>query len=110
MNDNTAEEHAFRFPPMCDSVISRDELQALMSDLKQFTTIEEILLRQQRRGYIDETQQPGIDDVFPLLDGGHVRGVQIRYSWESSCWFDTIMIIEGGFRLIRVRHEFGETT
>lgn len=41
-----------------------------------------------------------------LLTRGSVRGVQLRYRYEGVQWWDTVLRTDGGYRVVRVRHDF----
>lgn len=44
------------------------------------------------------------------LLAGAVRGVQIRYRYQDSEWWDTILALNGVFRLVRTRPDFTEAS
>lgn len=61
------------------------------------------------------TRYAGADSLdLPLaraaLLAGTVRGVQIRYRYQDSEWWDTILALNGVFRLVRTRPDFTEAT
>ena len=45
-------------------------------------------------------------DARRLLEERAVRGLQIRYRYDGADWWDTLMVLPEGWRLVRIRHEF----
>lgn len=42
-------------------------------------------------------------EAFAALQQGQVRGIQVRYRFEGEPWWDTVIALGAGFRLVRVR-------
>ena len=52
-------------------------------------------------------QQLTLADARRLLEARAVRGLQLRYRYDNADWWDTLMVLPDGFRLVRLGHEFG---
>ena len=51
-----------------------------------------------------------LEGARAALLAGAVRGVQIRYRYQGSEWWDTILALSGTFRLVRTRPDFTAAT
>ena len=45
-------------------------------------------------------------EAHQLLRTGQTRSVQLRYRYEGVQWWDTLIRMPTGVRLVRVRHDF----
>ena len=45
------------------------------------------------------------DDARDRLLNGSARAVQVRYCYDGFEWTDTILAANGGFRVVRCRHD-----
>jgi len=45
-------------------------------------------------------------EAHELLRTGQTRSVQLRYRYEGTQWWDTLIRTPTGVRLVRVRHDF----
>jgi hypothetical protein len=46
---------------------------------------------------------PSLRDVPAIVRARAARGIQIRYRFEGAEWTDTLMIVESGARLVRMK-------
>lgn len=88
---------------MSDAVLSREELAALFRDYRQCLTGVEIVVKR-GPGRVVDNSTPTLFEAEELLAGGSARGLQIRYLHEGAQWFDTLMPVAGGVRLVRIAH------
>lgn len=93
-------------PPLREAVLDAEELAALLRDIAAFGTVDEIVVKS-GPGRVVETMAPALADVEALLATRQVRGVQIRYRHDGAQWWDTLLVVADGVRLVRMRHEFG---
>jgi hypothetical protein len=47
-----------------------------------------------------------LDEGRVLVAEERVRALQIRYRYEEAEWWDTIMLVRGTVRLVRIRQDF----
>lgn len=90
-------------PELQDAVLDGAAVEALFADLAEHTTIGEIILKggPTERGRV---VQPSLAEAAAALASGTVRGVQIRYLHEGREWWDTLMRVGDGVRLVRIEH------
>lgn len=93
-------------PPMREALLDADGLAVLLRDIAAFGTIDEIVVKS-GPGRVGDTTAPALEDVEALLATRQIRGVQIRYRHDGAQWWDTLLIVPNGVRLVRVRHDFG---
>jgi len=98
----------FQLPDLQQSSLDPDTLAQLFADLAECTEIIEVIPKAMAAGYVPESSQIGLDEGRRMLLGGHVRGLQIRYHYQGSQWWDTLLpdTVTGGFRIVRIQHDF----
>ncbi len=96
-----SEEEPPPLPDLQDAVLAEAEVDALFADLATHATVGEIVWK---GGATDRAQgaAPSLQDAREALRSGAVRGVQIRYLHEGRRWWDTLMRVPGGVRLVRI--------
>ncbi|MHC5024918.1 MAG: hypothetical protein ACYTGG_13615 [Planctomycetota bacterium] len=99
------EGEAIAFPPLHEATLADDELHQLLDDIEQHAEVIEILVKGSPRGRTTETPVT-LGDARRILDERAARGVQIRYRYHDAQWWDTLLILPAGVRLVRVRHDF----
>lgn len=92
-------------PPMNDAVLDEEQLKALFRDLRALAQVDEIIVKD-RPGMVEDAQRVTLDEAERMLSERSVRGVQVRYRHGGAHWFDTLMPVDSGVRLVRIRHEF----
>jgi len=90
-----------KFPELNDAVLGIEELSALFRDYRACATVVEILVKP-GPGYVRTEARPTLEQAEEFLRARSVRGVQIRYQFNSSIWCDTLMPIADGIRLVRI--------
>ena len=94
-------------PPMCESLLSKEQIEQLFSDIELLAS--NVLLMQrlpnaQRTSASSVASADQLKTVMLSLVAGTIARVQIRYRWEESNWIDTLERSENGFRLVRIQH------
>ena len=90
-------------PEMCDATLSAEDVANLFNDLAACTKI----LAVQEKGAEHSYAAPGpaqLESARNRMLGGDVRGLQIRYVYQSREWTDTLMRLPDGIRLVRCQH------
>lgn len=95
-------------PDLQQSVLDPDTLAQLFSDLGSLTEILEVIPKALAESYVPESSEIGLDEGRRMLLSGVVRGLQIRYRYQGSQWWDTLLpdAESGGFRIVRIQHDF----
>ena len=95
-------------PDLQQSVLDPDTLAQLFSDLGSLTEILEVIPKALAESYVPESSEIGLDEGRRMLLSGVVRGLQIRYQYQGSQWWDTLLpdAASGGFRIVRIQHDF----
>ncbi len=89
---------------MVQSVIDVETLDDLVRDLSACTEVIGVLVKR-GGGHVGE-EDSGMDLMAGrmMLEEEGVRGMQVRYMFEGFIWMDTLMKVEHGYQLVRVRH------
>jgi len=103
------EENAqLELPDLQQSVLDPGTLAQLFVDLETCTQIVEIIPKAAAKGYVAEETQITLSSAQELLLTGKIRGLQIRYLYQGSQWWDTLLPAPNneGFRIVRIQHDF----
>ena len=108
---NAPEEEPNALPELTESLLGAEQITDLFRDIGALTEIVEIIPKQGPRDYVDDSESLDLESArAQLLDGGF-RGLQIRYQYQGGLWWDTLIRVPQGFRIVRIRHDFdGEVT
>ena len=104
MDDN--QERAL--PDLQQSVLDPETLAQLFIDLASLTQILEIIPKASASGYVDDDSNISLDEAREMLLSSAIRGLQIRYSYQGSQWWDTLLPDpeSTNFRIVRIQHDF----
>ena len=91
-----------KLPELHDALLGTEELSALLRDYRACTKIGQILIKP-GPGYVPCNSDPTLEQVEELLRTRSVRGVQIRYQFEHGTWCDTLLPLDAGIRLVRMK-------
>jgi|GEM_PF-1046499 hypothetical protein len=87
-------------PLLVEGLISEQVLQQLFLDLVYAAAILSVQVKHDRFAQ-SSTASTTLDDACEQLKSRNVRAVQIRYLFDGSEWFDTIIRISDQFRVVR---------
>ena len=95
-------------PDLQQSILDSDTLKQLFVDLESCTEITEIIPKASAEGYVQETSELTLAEAQALLYLKKIRGLQVRYNYQGSQWWDTLLpdAESGGFRIVRIQHDF----
>jgi hypothetical protein len=94
-------------PPLHEAVLTESLLLELFDDIAACTDIREVLVKRGPKAKVCDNEVLSLTDARDALLSGSVPAVQLRYVYEGSDWWDTIMAVPGkGYRLVRVQHNF----
>jgi hypothetical protein len=89
-------------PSLQDAVLDSESLQALFRDLSSLVEIDEILLKGGAQSRAVE-QRLSLEEARAALEQGRVMGLQIRYRYQGSSWWDTLLRTPQGIRIVRIQ-------
>ncbi len=93
-------------PPLQAALLDASTLQCLFEDLAAETSVDEILMKGAPSAYASGGP-PSLAGALEALEQGEAVGVQIRYRYAGSAWWDTLLRTPGGVRLVRIEHPAG---
>ncbi len=99
-------EEPIKLADLTTSELDAPALEALLGDIQLLTTISGIIPKFAPQANVPENANLTLAEARILLETKAVRGLQIRYQYEGSTWWDTIMNVGTSWRLIRIRHDF----
>jgi hypothetical protein len=104
----TMSEKSPTLPDLLQSSLDPETLHQLFVDLEACTEIIEVIPKALAADYVPERSEITLEEGREMLLGGHVRGLQIRYHYQDSQWWDTLLpeASTGGFRIVRIQHDF----
>lgn len=88
-------------PELCQGLLDREQLSALVADLTELTQVQEVLLKGGEFSMAERSHM-NLEIALEYLVRGQLRGVQVRYSWNGSHWMDTLLRSPEGIRLVRM--------
>ena len=98
-----------RPPPLPDlnqATLDWPGVEALLRDIETCAQVTEIIPKAAAQGYVNDQQALTLEDARRLLEERAVRGLQIRYRYDNADWWDTVMVLTNGWRLVRIKHDF----
>ncbi len=95
-------------PDLQQSVLDPETLAQLFVDLASLTEILEVIPKASAAGYVPEHNNINLDEAREMLLSSSIRGLQIRYRYQGSQWWDTLLPDpnSSNFRIVRIQHDF----
>jgi hypothetical protein len=103
-----SEQSAIETPKLAelqDAILDAETLERLFRDLELCTKILGVTPRRARNQMVPNVNVT-LSDAKVLLASGAISGLQIRYLYEDVEWWDTLIRMQQGVRLVRIRHQF----
>jgi len=91
-------------PTLNESLLDRDTLSRLFRDIASCTQVLEVVVKHKPTDYVG-SGRIGLEDACRLIEERAVRGVQVRYFYDGTQWWDTLMVLSPGVRLVRIQHD-----
>ena len=85
-----------------EAVLDDATLRQLFFDLSQLAQIVEVRLKAAERAYATDSA-PTLEAARHAVSTREALAVQLRYRYGNSEWIDTLLRVDGGFRLVRVQ-------
>ena len=98
-----------QLPELNTKLLNDEEVMQLLRDIELCAEITEIIPKFVAHGHVPEAGAITLAEARALLAARSVRGLQIRYRYQNVDWWDTLMLVRDGFRLVRIRHDFSQT-
>ncbi len=96
-------------PELHQAVLDVATVEQLFADIAQCAQVIEVGCKHGSCRRVGGEQRQTLEQARDLLLHNQVRGVQIRYLFDGGLWWDTLLRVEGGFRLTRIRHDLPKT-
>jgi hypothetical protein len=90
-----------------DALLDPEMLEQLLRDLQRCAVVQEVRLKGGAMAMTPEKPVP-LPEALEALRTGRALGVQIRYWYDGSNWWDTLMNTPRGVRLIRIEHRLDQ--
>jgi hypothetical protein len=95
---------AHELPELGDSLVDPRTLEQLFFDLEHATELVSVTVKE-RGARRSSAVAVTLTHAHERLLAGDVAGIQVRYRHAGGEWWDTLMRVPGGVRIIRIRHE-----
>lgn len=95
-------------PELHGGMLTEETLAQLFDDYSNCTVVTEIIPKHGAQNHVPEQSHLTLAQAQELLRTRGVRAMQVRYRFDAGEWWDTIMVLPEGFRLVRIRHDFGQ--
>lgn len=99
---------ALELAPLYEAVLDEGALSALVDDLLGVATLLGVSTKGGACTTANEPDGPPAEQLqlaVRALRIGAIRGLQVRYLLEGRQWWDTLIRIETGVRLVRICHD-----
>lgn len=96
-----------------EALLDAATLARLFDDIALATELLEVTVKGARFQHAFQQADRGpiqLEEARTLLLSGAVRGVQVRYRFDNAEWWDTLLNVPGGVRLVRIRHVWSPPT
>lgn len=93
-------------PDLHDAILDRATVEQLFRDIELCTGIVEVIPKFGAQSYVPESSSFTLEELRELLLSQKLRGLQIRYQYDGSTWWDTILVVPRGYRIVRIQHDF----
>jgi hypothetical protein len=94
-------------PALHTTVLDAAQVEQLLSDIEACAELVEILPKYAAQGHVPDRAGVTLAEARTLLASRAVRGLQLRYRYDDADWWDTLMLAGDRYRVVRIRHDFG---
>ena len=98
------EPSTMELPDLNQAVVDEARLTQLFSDIETCTQVLAVVPRYASRQFIAPTSV-SLDEGKRMLVSRRVRAIQLRYLYDGSEWWDTLIPVATGTRIVRIRHD-----
>jgi hypothetical protein len=100
-------EAPLELPPLHTTTLDAAQVEQLLDDIEACTELVEILPKYAAQGHVPDAASVSLAEARTLLATRTVRGLQLRYRYDGADWWDTLIMAVEGYRVVRIRHDFG---
>jgi hypothetical protein len=90
-------------PELTQSLLDQPLLEQYFDDLARCTELLAILPKMAPQAMAIDSPNWTLSDAKSGIVEGRIRGVQIRYRYDSAEWWDTLLCQPGRVRIVRIR-------
>jgi len=90
-------------PDLNQALLDTQTLNQLFEDIRQCTKFLEAIPKR-GPGHADDSGV-SLDEARTLLTNKQVRGIQLRYLYDNAEWWDTLIDMGNGVKLVRMRYD-----
>lgn len=87
-----------------DTILDEATVDSLFFDVAHAGELLEVVLKGTPVGMTPDPSGVSLDAARVALRERQVFGVQLRYRYAGSEWWDTLMVVRDGVRLVRIDH------
>lgn len=91
-------------PMLQDVMLDEATLDRLFTDVAELATLLDVAVKGAPEDMTPPSTPRSLADVRAALREGRVFGVQLRYRYAGTEWWDTLMRTASGVRLVRIDH------
>jgi hypothetical protein len=103
-HEKKANDRDIDFPDVGKSTLTESKLETYFEEVGSLGDITEIRLKGAPRDYATEEAE-SLQEAKKLLQQGAIRGMQLRYVWRDEPWWDTVLVGDGVYQLVRISPE-----
>ncbi|MCC6234953.1 MAG: hypothetical protein IT580_20080 [Verrucomicrobiales bacterium] len=92
-------------PLLTEGLVDEALLLRLVADLESCAEILEILAKSGPSTMSESGSRLGMREAFHLLTQRRLRALQVRYRYQGEEWWDSILALPVGFRVVRIRQQ-----
>ncbi len=89
-------------PDLQDATLDEETVDRLFEDVASGAELLEVVLKGSAEGLTPDPHETSLTTARRALRDGAVFGVQLRYRFAGTEWWDTLIRMGGGVRLVRI--------
>ncbi len=89
-------------PDLSEGWLDPDSLGQLILDIESLTEVIEVIVKGAPDQFASD-QTIALRQAFAMISTRTIQAMQLRYRWEGELWFDTVMWVPEGLKVVRMR-------
>lgn len=102
---DTRAPSTLNLPELQQAVVDHETLDRLFQDIAACTKVLEVIPKFNDRAYVPESSLD-LNSGRDLFLNHRLRALQLRYLYQGTEWWDTLMHLPGQVKLVRIQHDF----
>ena len=90
-------------PPLSDAILDGAQLAQLVFDIEHAAELIAVAIRPLGSRRVEAAERPSLESAFHALCE-RTASVQLRYRYRGEEWWDTLLPVSAGTRLVRISH------